>query len=165
MTDIATSHPGTPDRKPPASGDFPAPAAQPPVVRENEVAGRPATRAERRRKRLGQEIVVRVAVAVLALGFTELVALDHEAASVIRVTALIALGVNLPYLVAVRSGRALHAQAYIRILVDVALMTGGLYGAGGLSAAPYLGIYAIVPVYAAIVFSSLACVLAVLLEA
>ena len=45
-------------------------------------------------------------------------------------------------------------QAYIRMLVDVALLTAGLYGAGGLAAAPYLAVYMVVPVYAAFVFSS-----------
>ena len=140
-----------------------APAAPRGSGREDAAAARrPATHAERRGKRFRLEIAARTAVAVLALGFTAVVAFDHEAASVIRVTALIALGVNLPYLLAVHSGRAVRTQAFVRILVDVALITGGLYGAGGLGAAPYLGVYAIVPVYAAIVFSSLACVLAVL---
>jgi signal transduction histidine kinase len=117
--------------------------------------------AARRRARLRQELAVRFAVASLVLAFTEMVQLDHESASVIRLTALIALGVNLPYLLAFRTGRALRVQAYVRTLVDVALITAGLYGAGGLGAAPYVGIYAVVPVYSAIVFSSVACVLAV----
>jgi signal transduction histidine kinase len=163
MTDIAASRPTTAARKPAASDGSLAPAAPRGSGREDAAAARrPATHAERRGKRFRLEIAARTAVAVLALGFTAVVAFDHEAASVIRVTALIALGVNLPYLVAVHSGRAVRTQAYVRILVDVALITGGLYGAGGLGAAPYLGVYAIVPVYAAIVFSSLACVLAVL---
>jgi len=162
MTDIAVSRPTTAGRVPVASGSDLAPAAPPAVGREDGVAGRPPTHAARRDQRLRQEIAARVAVAVLALGFTAFAAFDHEAASVIRLTALIALGVNVPYLVAVRTGRALRTQACLRILIDVALTTGGLYGAGGLAAAPYLGIYAIVPVYAAIVFSSLAGVLALL---
>jgi signal transduction histidine kinase len=136
----------------------PAPAA---ASAHDGAAAYAATGGERRGGRLRQEIAARATVAVLALIFNELLAFDHEAASVIRFTALIGLGVNVPYLLAVRTGRALHAQAYLRILVDVALTTGGLYGAGGLAAAPYLGVYAIVPVYAAIVFSSLAGVLAV----
>jgi hypothetical protein len=162
MTDIAASRPTTGARKRVASEGSLAPTPPRGGEREDAAARRPATHAERRGKRLRLEIAARTAVAVLALGFTGIVAFDHEAASVIRATALIALGVNLPYLVAVRSGRAVRTQAYLRVLVDVALITGGLYGAGGLGAAPYLGIYAVVPVYAAIVFSSLACVLAVL---
>jgi signal transduction histidine kinase len=117
--------------------------------------------AERRRARLRQELAARLAVASLVLAFTELVQFEHESAYVIRLTALIALSLNLPYLVAFRTGRALRVQAYVRTLVDVALITAGLYGAGGLGAAPYLAIYAVVPVYSAIVFSSVACVLAV----
>lgn len=118
--------------------------------------------AERRRALLRQELAARVAVASLVLAFTEMVQLDHESAYVIRLTALIALALNLPYLLAIRTGRALRAQAYVRTLVDVGLITAGLYGAGGLGAAPYIAIYAVVPVYSAIVFSSVACVLAVL---
>ena len=112
--------------------------------------------------RLRQEFLVRGAVCILVLLFNELGDFPREMTSVIRLAALLGLGLNVPYLLAVRTGRALRAQAYLRILVDVALITGGLYGAGGLGAAPYLVIYAVVPVYAAIVFSSLACVLAVL---
>ncbi len=163
MTDIAASRSTTAGRRPGTSGGPLAPAAHPAAASEADaVFVRPPTDAERRRTRLRQEIAARVIVSVAALVFNELVAFDHEAAAVIRVTALIALGVNLPYLLAVRTGRALRTQAHLRILIDVALTTAGLYGAGGLSAAPYIGIYAIVPVYSAIVFSSLACVLAVL---
>ena len=46
------------------------------------------------------------------------------------------------------------------MIIDVELITLGLYGAGGLAAAPYLGVYAVVPVYAGLVFSSRACLLA-----
>jgi signal transduction histidine kinase len=161
MTDITAPCPVATGRDASTSGGGLAPTVQPSNGGEDDVA-RPATRAVRRRRRLRQEIAARAVVALLALGFVELAAFGHEAASVIRLTAWIALGVNLPYLVAVRSGRALRAQACVRILIDVALTTGGLYGAGGLSAAPYLGLYAIVPVYAAIVFSSLAGVLALM---
>jgi signal transduction histidine kinase len=139
------------------------PAAQPPVVSEDPAAIlRPPTDVERRRARLHLEIAARATVAVIALLFNELLVVEPEATSVIRLTTLIALGMNVPYLLAVRTGRFLRTQAHLRILIDVALTTAGLYGAGGLSAAPYIGLYAIVPVYAAIVFSSLACVLAVL---
>jgi signal transduction histidine kinase len=117
--------------------------------------------AQRRRQGLRQEITVRITVTAIVLAFNQLFDLEPETASVIRLTALIGLGMNVPYLVAIRTGRALRAQAYLRTLVDVALTTAGLYGAGGLGAAQYIGIYAIVPVYTAIVFSSLACVLAV----
>jgi signal transduction histidine kinase len=117
---------------------------------------------ERRRARLRHEIIARASVAAVVLAFNELVEFRPETTSVIRLSALLALGMNLPYLLAIRTGIALRAQAYLRTLVDVALITAGLYGAGGLGAAQYVGIYAIVPVYTAIVFSSVACVLAVL---
>jgi signal transduction histidine kinase len=126
---------------------------------EREGAG--AVVAERRRARLHQELGARLAVASLVLGFSALVAGEHAGASVVRLTALLALALNLPYLLAFRTGYALRAQAYGRALGDVVLITAGLYGAGGLGAAPYIAIYVIVPVYSAIVFSSLACVLAV----
>jgi signal transduction histidine kinase len=47
--------------------------------------------------------------------------------------------------------------------MDVGFVTAGLYAAGGLAAAPYLGIYAIVPVYGGIAFSGRACLVATLL--
>ena len=116
---------------------------------------------DKRQASLRQELIVRAAVAISVLVFNELFAFSHEAAAVIRLTALLGLGLNLPYALAVRGGRSLRAQAYLRMLMDVGLMTAGLYGAGGLAAAPFIGIYAIVPVYTAIAFSSLACVLTV----
>ena len=111
-------------------------------------------------RRLRQELAVRVTVTSLVLLFNEAVAADVEMASIIRLTALIGLVLNAPYYLATRTGVRLRTQAYARMLIDVALMTAGLYGAGGLAAAPYIGIYAIVPVYSAFVFSSRACVLA-----
>jgi signal transduction histidine kinase len=142
-----------------APGDAVAGDPHPPA---GEASARAAAGTARRLARLRQEFLVRGAVSVLILLFNELMQFDHEMASVIRLTALLGLGINLPYLLAIRTAWALRAQAYLRMLVDIALMTAGLYGAGGLGAAQYLVIYAIVPVYTAIVFSSLACVLAVL---
>jgi C4-dicarboxylate-specific signal transduction histidine kinase len=103
---------------------------------------------------------VRIAVTSLLLLFNEAVASDHAASSIVRLTAFIGLVLNVPYFQAVRTGVALRAQAYVRMLVDVALMTIGLYGAGGLGAAQYVGLYTIVPIYTAFVFSSRACVVA-----
>jgi signal transduction histidine kinase len=144
----------------------PAETATPVVGRAPAVAGSdtpaPGSAAQaRRRARLRQEFGARIGVAALVLLFTELFTFGHETGPVIRLTALIGLGLNVPYFLAVRAGRALRVQAYLRTLVDVGLVTAGLYGAGGLGAAQYLGVHAIVPVYAAIVFSSLACALAV----
>jgi signal transduction histidine kinase len=115
----------------------------------------------RRQRQLHQEVAVRVGVSALVLVSTTIFPLEREMASVIRLTALIGLVVNLPYLIAARRGLALREQAYVRLLVDVTLTTAGLYGAGGLTAAPFIGIYAVAPVFAAIVFSRAACILAV----
>jgi len=117
--------------------------------------------ARRRRRGLRQEFAARIGVVTVVLVFNEIFTLGHETSSVIRLTALIGLGLNALYLAAIRAGRGLRVQAYLRTLVDVGLITAGLYGAGGLGAAQYIGIHAIVPVYAAIVFSSVACALAV----
>ena len=122
-------------------------------------SGLGTTSLDKRQARLRQELLVRAVVATAVLVFNELFAFNHEAAAVIRFTALIGLGLNVPYALAARGGRSLRTQAYLRMLIDVGLTTAGLYGAGGLAAAPFIGIYAIVPVYTAIVFSSLACVL------
>ncbi len=147
--------------------------AEPAVVRPAAVAlvERPVTRpagddtraraeAARRQRSLRQEFGVRLAVTALLLVFCEAVAIDHVVASVVRLTAVIGLVLNVPYYLAIRTGFHLRAQAYLRMLIDVGLITTGLYGAGGLGAAPYVGVYAIVPVYTAFVFSSRACVLA-----
>ena len=97
---------------------------------------------------------VALACAILILLFNELVIPNLETASIIRLTGLIALVLNGPYYLALRTGRWMRGQAYIRMLVDVALLTAGLYGAGGLAAAQYIAVSMVVPVYAAFVFSS-----------
>jgi len=110
--------------------------------------------ARRRRRRQRQEFVARITVSILILLFKEVVIPYWEGASIIRLTGLSALLLNGPYYLALRTGRGLRMQAYVRMLVDVALLTAGLYGAGGLAAAPYIAVYMVVPVYAAFVFSS-----------
>jgi len=148
-----------------------AAAAEPPAVSVRPVRPVPTAAAaepevsppmagERRRQRLRQEFIVRVTVTSLLLLFNEAIASDHAMSTIIRLTAFIGLVLNVPYYVATRTGVALRAQAYVRMLVDVTLMTIGLYGAGGLGAAQYLGVYTIVPIYVAFVFSSRACMVA-----
>ena len=139
---------------------IPAPAA---VVRKAppvEPALPPPQAGERRRRRQRQEFAVRVTVTSLLLLFNEAVVADHVMSSIIRLTAFIGLVLNVPYYVAIRTGVVLRAQAYVRMFVDVALTTIGLYGAGGLGAAQYIGVYTIVPIYTAFVFSARASVLA-----
>src|SRR5690349_19218646 len=148
------------------AGTLPGPTAPRPVALTPPAAPAPQpespVRGEGRRRRLRQEFAVRITVTSLLLLFNEAVAADHVMSSIIRLTALIGLVLNVPYYLAIRTGVALRAQAYARMLIDVALMTAGLYGAGGLAAAQYLGVYAVVPVYTAFVFSSRACVMATL---
>jgi len=149
----------------------PAAATDAPAVSVRPLHSVPAPRAlepslpapqagERRRRRQRQEFAVRVAVTSLLLLFNEAVASDHMMSSIIRLTAFIGLVLNVPYYVLIRTGVGLRVQAYVRMLVDVALTTVGLYGAGGLAAAQYIGVYTIVPIYTAFVFSSRACVVA-----
>jgi len=126
---------------------------------EPEIPARALPQAEetRRRRALHQELAVRAGVALLMLVFNEQFTMLAAAKDVIRLTALLGFLVNIPYYLAARPGRLGRLQAWIRMVMDVAFITAGLYAAGGLAAAPYLGIYAIVPVYGGIVFSSRAC--------
>jgi len=109
-----------------------------------------------------QELVVRASVAIIILLFAEIltVSLCFAVSSIIRLAALTGLLVNVPWLLISRSGRAGRVLAYTRMLTDIGLLTFGLYGAGGLAAAPYLGVYTLVSLYAGFVFSSVACVIA-----
>jgi len=74
---------------------------------------------------------------------------DH----VIRVIAVLGALLNGPYYLLARTGRYPRAQAYVRMAVDLGLITVGLYSAGGLAAAPYLSVYTPVTVYAGITLS------------
>jgi signal transduction histidine kinase len=105
-------------------------------------------------------MLVRAAVSVLILVFNELAGLGEGPDPEIRTAALFGLGLNVPYYLAARWGRWLRVQAYARMLGDVILLTWGLYGGGGLAAAPYVSVYMIVPVYAGTVLSSRACLVA-----
>ncbi|HEV8617262.1 MAG TPA: ATP-binding protein [Methylomirabilota bacterium] len=118
---------------------------------------------ERRRRLLREEFAVRIAVGVLILVFNELFAVAAETQVVVRTTAVIAILLNGPYYLAMRTERWGREQAYVRMSLDVMFITVGLYAAGGLAAAQYVGVYSIVPVYTAIVFSSRASVLATVL--
>jgi len=115
-----------------------------------------------RERRLRQELAIRGLVALAILGFHEVfrASTGRGSDSVILITILLALLLNGPYYVMARMGPWPRPQAYGRMLVDIALITVGLYSAGGLAAAPYLAVYALVPVYAGIIFSSAACLLA-----
>ena len=121
----------------------------------------PAARDLRRRQRLYQELAVRGGVSLVILVFQIVFPIEPEAiARRIALIALCGLLLNGPYYLAARSGRSYRAQAYARMLADILLMSLGLYVAGGLAAAQYLGVYLIVTIYAGITFSSRACLMA-----
>ena len=115
-----------------------------------------------RRRRLRQELVARTAVATLILIFNEVFgpASGLGATPLIRLTAGVALLLNAIYWAAARTGVRQRLQAYARMVLDVGFLTVGLYEAGGLAAAPYLCVYAVVPVYAGLAFTTAACLVA-----
>src|SRR5262245_26076968 len=118
-------------------------------------------RAGRRRRRLRQELLVRAAVAILIFAFNELVGFGGSGPDPeVRVTAVLAFALNGPYYLAARTAHWAWAQAFGRMLGDIALLSLALWGAGGLAAAPYVALYTIVPVYAGAVLSSPACLIA-----
>jgi two-component system C4-dicarboxylate transport sensor histidine kinase DctB len=104
-------------------------------------------------------MAVRASVALLVLVFNEVftVTLSASVNWIIRWVAIVGLVVNVPYYFAARRGWWRRAQAYGRMLLDVAFITVGLWSAGGLAAAAFVAIYAVVPVYVGLVFSSTAC--------
>jgi PAS domain S-box-containing protein len=115
----------------------------------------------RRRQRLHQELAVRGGVALVIIAFLLVFPLQLESVSRgISLLALSGLLLNGVYYLAAQRGRTERAQAYARMLVDVVLISAGLYVAGGLAAAQFIGVYLIVAIYAGITFSSRACLLA-----
>jgi len=115
---------------------------------------------ERRRRRLREELLVRLVVSLLILLFTGLFTDAEEPRRLVTLTAAVAALLNGPYYLAFRTGRGLRLQAYVRTCADVLFITAGLYAAGGLGAAQYLAVYTLVPVYSGLVFSGRACLLA-----
>src|SRR5438552_10967222 len=121
----------------------------------------PAEKQFRRRLRLYQELTVRGGVALVIVAFQLVFPVEPAVISrSISLIAIFGLFLNGPYFLAARNGRAFRAQAYVRMLVDVLLLSAGLYFAGGIAAAHFLGVYLIVMIYAGITFSSRACLLA-----
>lgn len=100
---------------------------------------------------------MRAIVAVAILTFNIVFDARTGARSAILALAALALVLNWPYYLAARTGKWRRLQAHVRSLVDVVFVTGGLFEAGGLAAAPYLSVYMIIPVYTGLVFSSTLC--------
>jgi two-component system, cell cycle sensor histidine kinase and response regulator CckA len=115
-----------------------------------------AAAAARSRARLRQELLVRGGVAALILAFSEI----EHGGPMIRAVLLVTIGLNVVYYLAARTGWQLRGQAYARLIFDVLLITLGLYAAGGLAAAPFIGVYIVTPIYAAFALSGTACLLA-----
>lgn len=102
---------------------------------------------------------MRAAVAVLVIGFDAIAGAEQSHRS-LRALGLAGLCLNLPYFIAAESLGWRRAQAYVRMLIDVGLVTAGLHAVGGLAAAPYVAIYAVIVLYAGLALSSTACLLA-----
>ncbi|HEV8436472.1 MAG TPA: PAS domain S-box protein [Methylomirabilota bacterium] len=116
-----------------------------------------------RQRRFREELLIRAALSILILVFDELSGRLWGGVGANPATRIAGLGellLNGPYYLAARTGRWLRPQAYGRMTVDILFITLGLYGAGGAAAAPYIGMYTVIVVYAGIMFSSVACLTA-----
>lgn len=122
----------------------------------------PEERERRRRRRLLQELALRAGFGALVLAFDHAFEVGgvHGGNPGVRLVALVGIALNGPYYLAARRGRRLREQAYLRMVVDVVLITAGLAHGGGLAAASFLGVYVIVPLYTGLVLSSTACLVA-----
>ena len=128
------------------------------LARRHDDAG---ARQRRCRHRLRQELAIRGGVSIFIIAFQIVFRLDFDGVGrLVSLIALFSFLLNGLYYLTARGGHAYRTQAYTRMLVDVVLITVGLYLAGGLGAAQYLGIYLIVTIYAGITFSSSACLVA-----
>jgi two-component system, cell cycle sensor histidine kinase and response regulator CckA len=112
--------------------------------------------------RLARELAARLLVSSLILTWDRVAAAfaGLPPNQIIQTVALLGLVSNGPYYLATRTGWRPRAQAYARIVGDIALVTAGLYGAGGLAAAPYLAAYLPIAIHAGVAFSSRAGVVA-----
>jgi len=112
--------------------------------------------------RVRQELVVRAAVILFIIAFNELFGIGPNAPHdpSLRALGIVGLLFNVAYYPIARTGWHLRAQAYVRMLIDVTLVTTGLYDAGGLAAAQDLIVYLVIPVYTALMFSSVASLVA-----
>src|SRR5438094_951916 len=125
------------------------------LERRHDDAG---ARQRRCRHSLRQELAIRGGVSIFIIAFQIVFRLDFDGVGrLVSLIALFSFLLNGLYYLTARGGHAYRTQAYTRMLVDVVLITVGLYLAGGLGAAQYLGIYLIVTIYAGITFSSSAC--------
>lgn len=121
-----------------------------------------AFRARRQFHEVQQELGVRALLCLLIFALNEWV---HASAGVpanpmIRGATLAGTLLNAPFYLGARDARRPEWQAYIRMMSDIILLTVGLLGAGGAAAGPYVAVYTLVPIYAGIMVSSTACLVA-----
>jgi signal transduction histidine kinase len=118
--------------------------------------------AKRRHTRLVQELIVRGSVAAAVLVFDRVyhLASGGRGNRGVAAVAMALLALNLFYYLAAGTGAGARLQAYLRMFVDIVLITVGMAAVGGVAAGQYLSIYAIIPIYAGLVLSSTACLVA-----
>jgi signal transduction histidine kinase len=126
------------------------------------VKAAPGSDVDHRHARLVQELLVRGSVAAAVLVFDRVfdVATGGHGNRGVAATALTALLLNVFYYFAARTRRAARLQAYLRMFIDITLITVGMAAVGAVAAGQYLSIYAIIPIYAGLVLSSTACLVA-----
>jgi signal transduction histidine kinase/CheY-like chemotaxis protein len=97
----------------------------------------------RRRDAVVLELAARtfLAVSILVYGQFHGLLSSVPMSRVVQWCAVLAIVLNAPYYLIARTGRWRLGQAYVRLAGDLIIVTGGLYGAGGLQAAPYVGVY------------------------
>src|SRR5262249_61136437 len=112
-------------------------------------AGRPgaAARLDGRGQRLRQELTVRATVAMLIFVFDHIFDLSTGRGPnpVVRIEAVLGLALNLPYYAFGRTNRWPRAQAYVRMVVDIVMITIGLGRQGRLHPAAVLAACTIGP--------------------
>src|SRR5437660_11865724 len=106
-----------------------------------------AARLDRRRQRLRQELAVRAAVAMLIFVFDHIFDLSTGRGPnpVVRIEAVLGLALNLPYYAFGRTNRWPRAQAYVRMVVDIVMITNGLANAGRPDATGFVPLYTMLP--------------------
>jgi len=103
--------------------------------------------------RLGYELAVRAALATLVFVLDQFIGLS-TGRSLIPGVCLVAAALNLPYYWLGRRDQGSRGQAYLRMLLDIVMITVVFGDLGGVDAAALLAVYAIVPLYYGLAFSS-----------
>jgi signal transduction histidine kinase len=133
----------------------------PPLVVRKRRLPSPDDAIHRRRRhvaRVRREYLVRVVVTVALLAFVEALDVGPERGDpIIRLAVALSLLLDIPFYLLARADRTARVAAHAQMFVDITLVTVLLGGVGGLAAAPYLIVYALMPVYAGVMLSAAAC--------